>query len=120
MSGNIMKKEKKHKPSYPDQEGVAYGLHQQLNAILRDLRSIDSLIPAESARTNCLLDPKTQGNEMCIIEGRKIDLLRYIQTICRDHIAWGQPLLDRGWTAEQARKAVPRPPSDSPGCGEIE
>jgi hypothetical protein len=39
-----------------------------------------------------------------LIIGRKDDLLSYIQTIARDHVLFGQQLLDKGWTAAMWRE----------------
>lgn len=65
-----------------------------LRAILRDLRNIDALIPAESSRLGW--HSKKGDREAALnIEWRKNDLLRYIQTICRDHIYWAERALKK-------------------------
>lgn len=103
-------KAKLHRLGYPmlvgktpqeQQQYIAFNYRENLEAIVRDLKNIDSLIPAESSRHGCLFDKATHGEESAIVEARKNDLLRYIQTICQDHIIWSQKLLDAGWTVEQ-------------------
>lgn len=77
---------------------VAFQYREYMENIIRDLKNIDKMIPRETSRIGCLMRP---GNASAIIESRKSELLGYIQTICRDHIHWCQPLLDKGWTAKQ-------------------
>jgi len=74
---------------------------ENLKTIVRDLRAIDTLIPAEMSRHGCLFNG---GEEAAIIEARKSDLLVYIQSICRDHILWGEKLLQEGWEVRQGSK----------------
>ena|ERR1051325_2463157 len=85
-----------------DQESIAFQFHQALEYAVKDLESIDKLIPRESSR----IAMKDMDEEAWyIINARKTDLLRYIQTICRDHMHWGKKLLDSGWTVEQQQRA---------------
>jgi hypothetical protein len=86
------------KKKFDEQEMIAFRYRENLLSLIRDLENIDRLIPAESSRYGCLMNSKTQAEEMALIEGRKKDLLRYIQTVCRDHIIWSKKLLDAGWT----------------------
>lgn len=88
----INSKPRKKATSEPAMEVFRY--QENLRSIVRDLRAIDSLIPAEVSRHGCLMDPRRLGEEMAIIEARKSDLLRYIQTICHDHIRWSDRLLN--------------------------
>jgi hypothetical protein len=64
---------------------------ERLRDILRDLEAIDLLIPRESNRIGCL---QPGSESAAIIEHRKTNLLKYIQVICRDHLFWGNKLLD--------------------------
>jgi hypothetical protein len=52
---------------------------------IRDLEAIDKLIPREAGRVGCLMRDKTAA---AIIEGRKRELLCYIQDIVRDNVYW--------------------------------
>lgn len=88
------------KKTYPLDSDVAFRLWSQLRYLLSDLEHIDSLIPRESSR----ISYKLPVEAACIIEHRKKDLLRYIQTICRDHIYWGAELVSAGWTAKMSKK----------------
>ena len=90
------------------QEALCFDYYELVGDILRDLRSIDDLIPRESSRHASIFDHPTERNAAAIIEGRKVDLLRYIQTICMDHVWFGERLMKRGWKpgTEDKRKAT--------------
>lgn len=53
---------------------------------------IQRVIPEECSRHGC---NQPDAEASAIIEDRKIELLDYIQTICRDHLLWGRKLLKR-------------------------
>lgn len=57
-------------------------------------------MPKRKAK-RCLMDRRTHGEEIAIIEARKSDLLSYIQTICRDHIRWSKRLLGEAFDADK-------------------
>ena len=71
-------------------ESASFNLWESLNSTLADLRRIDSLIPCEASRYWSKLDEEAQA----IVISRKDDLLKYIQTVCRDSIHFGQAALD--------------------------
>jgi hypothetical protein len=98
-----MTKPSKRETAAEAQQSVAFDYHENLTSIVRDLKSIAGLIPAETSRCGCLFDCKTCGEEMAIIEARKDDLLTYIRTICEDHIIWSNKLLEKGWIAKEKR-----------------
>jgi hypothetical protein len=79
------------------QDSIAFCYYENLRSILSDLQHIDSLIPKESSRSSY----RITGEGAAIIEHRKQNLLRMIQTICRDHMYFGAQLLAKGWTPEQ-------------------
>jgi len=85
-----------------EQRAITFDYYEILRSILRDLKSIDELIPRESSR-HPLVIPGMSQNARYLIVARKDDLLGYIQTICRDHIEFGTRLLDAGWTPEHKR-----------------
>jgi hypothetical protein len=91
-------KEKTYAKRMDRQEAVAFRYHERLHDIVRDLENIDRLIPAEASRHGSMVKDQ---HASAIIEARKSDLLRYIQTICRDHIFWGNKLLNEGWIAKR-------------------
>lgn len=86
-----------------EQEALAFDYHENLSSIVRDLKAIDRLIPAESSRHGCLFDHKSEGEAAAIIEARKADLLSYIQSICRDHVWFSERLMKRGWKVEHSK-----------------
>ena len=69
-----------------------FDYQENLRRVLRDLRNVRGLIPAESSRYGCLVKDTEAA---AIIEARKSDLLKYIQVICDDHLFWGEQLLER-------------------------
>lgn len=87
------------------QISLTFKYAELLRAIVRDLDNLDRLIPAEVSRHGCLFSSQTQGEEMALVEGRKNDLLRYVQTVCRDHVRWGNKLLEKGWRANGGGQA---------------
>lgn len=76
------------------QESHCFRYYEELRSILRDLETIDGLIPAEVSRISL---GQQRDESTAIIVGRKDDVLRYIQTICRDHLHYGKKLLNDGW-----------------------
>lgn len=93
------------KPKYDKldstQEFRAFHLWDALDHAVKDLRKIDSLIPAEISRIPTVA---CKDNASAIIVGRKDDLLSYIQTICRDHMHWGGMELEKGWRPVKPKK----------------
>ncbi len=104
---NEREKMRKPKPTQLESQiSLTFEHYKRLQEIVCDLENIDRLVPGEASRSNAFMDRRTMAEEICIIEHRKQNLLKYIQTICRDHIAWSKPLLDAGWKAK--RKHVRR------------
>ena len=95
-----MKKKPTRASGRDRQIALTFRYAEQLRSIVRDLRNIDALIPAEASRHGCLF---SKGEEAAIIEARKSDLLGYIQSICRDHVLWGEKLLREGWEGKAVR-----------------
>lgn len=88
---------KKRRSKLERQTTLTFRYYEQLRSILRDLKSIDKLIPKEISRIPTV---STLDNASAIIVGRKDDLLAYIQTICRDHMYWSEKLMNEkapGW-----------------------
>lgn len=83
-----MKKTLKKKDKTPWDDG--YPLWEQLNSIVRDLENIEKLLPKEISRVAY----KQKLEPALLIQSRKNNLLRYIQTICRDNIYWGKKVLE--------------------------
>ena len=83
-----------------DQVALTFDYHDRLSSVVEDLETINRLIPREFARWGCL----AKGEAAAIIEGRKRDLLSYIQTICRDHILWSKKLMKQGWDVGRLRR----------------
>ena len=90
----------KKQTSLEQQRAITFNYYENLDAIVRDLNNINLLIPRESSRCSLFVKDK---EAQAIIEARKNDLLRYIQTICRDHIRWSEQLLKDGWTTEKQK-----------------
>jgi hypothetical protein len=87
------------------QEMLCFQYHEHLESILKDLEWIDKVIPRESSR----YAPASLSSERdAIIQGRKHDLLAYIQTICRDHMLYSKRLFAMG------RKDAPWKPALKP------
>lgn len=88
-----------------DPEHIAFEFYECVNSMLRDLRAIDLLCPAESSRdVYGWIDGKLSSgdiNKVLLVTGRKNDFIGYIQTICRDHIAYAEELIAKGWTPKQ-------------------
>jgi hypothetical protein len=82
-------------------EMIAFEYYEALRYVLRDMAAIDALIPRESSRASL---SRMEPEAAAIIQARKIDLLGYIQTICRDHMYFGQKLLASGWEPEHKGK----------------
>lgn len=99
----IVSGHKRRKKRPPTTQDLAFGLYEALKHVLKDLGRIDKLIPSEVSRI-----PLGAGKSESdwIIISRKDDLLKYIQTICRDHLYWGGKLIMQGWTAEIAEKGL--------------
>jgi hypothetical protein len=94
----------KRKTKLSDQHDMTFNYHQNLTYILRDLQAIDRLIPREAS----LSPHKLTGEAAAIIVHRKDNLLRMIQTICRDHLLRGNKLLRDGWEPAHKGKFVQR------------
>jgi hypothetical protein len=94
------KRKPKGKVYKPD---IAFEYYEFTRSCLRDLLHIDGLIPRETSRYS---RAAMESEASAIIEARKRDLFRYIQTICRDHMYWGSRLLAKGWTPEQRKRKV--------------
>lgn len=90
----------KRKARPRDQESIAFDYYFILKEIIKDLIHIDMQIPKETSRYEYGAFKAKDTEAMCIIMHRKVNLLNYIQTICRDHIHYGQRLLDGGWKPE--------------------
>jgi len=73
-------------------EDELFSYQENLRKVMRDLRNIRTLIPAESSRTGLIA---MSSEARAIIEARKDYLLRYIQIICDDNLHWGEKLLAR-------------------------
>lgn len=84
---------RKRKPKALDSSDLAFRYFENLKGVLRDLQHLDSLIPKETSRLAYMLD----GEACAIAIARKDDLLNLIQTMCRDHLLWGNKLLADGW-----------------------
>ncbi len=93
------KKKQPKRTKLERQVALTFDYAENLRSIVRDLESIDRLVPAESSRIGCLMK---DSEASAIIEHRKKDLLRYVQVICRDHIHWSKKLLKKGWGSEHA------------------
>jgi hypothetical protein len=87
------------------QRSLCFKYYENLQAILKDLEAIDKLTPRETSR---YASASLERESDAIIQGRKHDLLRYIQTICRDHMYWSEELMKHG------RKDCPWEPSSNP------
>lgn len=78
------------------QKSLTYEYHEALSRIIEDLKMLDDLIPRESCRHSGLVDTEVfGGGAPFIIEARRSAFLRYIQTICRDHVCFADELLKR-------------------------
>ena len=92
-----------------EQESIAFQYHENLNAIVRDLKKIREMCPGESSRSGYgFVKDRVDGldlEKMLLIEARKNDFIGYIQTICEDHLAFSNELLGLGWTPELQRKS---------------
>jgi hypothetical protein len=74
-----------------DQEMLCFHYHENLQSILQDLEAIDKLVPREVSR---YAPASLHNSKDAIIQGRKVDLLKYVQTICRDHLLYSRQMMD--------------------------
>lgn len=100
----------KKRTSLEQQESMTFDYYQLVEAIVKDLKTIDSIVPREVSRHPLVSSDPTRTvhvghvmseNARYLIVARKDDFLSYIQTICRDHIEWGERLLHKGWKPGQ-------------------
>jgi hypothetical protein len=84
---------RKARSALENQESLTFSYYEQLGSILRDLAAIDKLIPREVSR---YASASMERESDAIIQGRKHDLLSYIQTICRDHLYYAKRLMAEG------------------------
>jgi hypothetical protein len=92
---------KRKKQSKETSSDIAFRYFENLRHILRDLQTLDGMIPAETSRYGL---GKMDEEARAIINARKVQLLDLIQTMCRDHMKWGNKLLADGWAPEHKGK----------------
>lgn len=83
------------------QRMMAFHLYEAVQSFVKECKRIDLLIPSESSRYSL---EEMDEEARAIIDARKRDLLSYIQTICRDHIHWGEKLLKTGWMPQHEKE----------------
>lgn len=95
---------KRVKKALEAQVSLTFEYYELLNSIARDMERIAAIIPAETSRYGCLFTEE-DGDAAVVIEARKSDLLRYLQSACEDHALFSWRLLDKGWTADGTTRA---------------
>jgi hypothetical protein len=104
-----MMAKKKKQSELEAQESIAFEFRELADAVVRDLKRIDTMCPSESSRTIYGFIRKdrideARMNKILLIEARKNDFIHYIQTICRDHVAYLTEAIEAGWTPKLRAK----------------